>query len=206
MHRTKTATMGGAPIVSLRTLLLLHGGSCLLGCVPKMTLNPEPTDRNAHTHTRTHTHTHTHTTGMYFLDKCDQLQRPPRFTTPLQLQAAQLCSLLPFAVALWVAISRTVDYWHHYSDVIAGSLLGFAIAHIRCRWRERDTHRMHARTGSKTQRNGIYLSFLAVCLSVCDRICARVRLWVCARALKEAEQAPEHQRARFKPITLNPKS
>jgi hypothetical protein len=53
--------MGGAPIVSLRTLLLLHGGSCLLGCVPKMTLNPEPTDRNAHTHTRTHTHTHTHT-------------------------------------------------------------------------------------------------------------------------------------------------
>eukprot|EP00802_Teleaulax_amphioxeia_P016408 Tamp_16526.p1 GENE.Tamp_16526~~Tamp_16526.p1 ORF type:complete len:195 (+),score=20.96 Tamp_16526:769-1353(+) len=68
--------------------------------------------------------------GMYLLDKCDQLQRPPRFFTPLQLQAAQLCALLPFAVALWVAISRTTDYWHHYSDVIAGSLLGFAIAHI----------------------------------------------------------------------------
>jgi hypothetical protein len=32
----------------------------------------------------------------------------------------QLCALAPFAMALWVAISRTVDYWHHYADIVAG--------------------------------------------------------------------------------------
>ena len=31
---------------------------------------------------------------------------------------------------MWVAISRTVDYWHHYSDVIAGAVLGFGIARL----------------------------------------------------------------------------
>ena len=190
-----------------------------------MTLNPKPADKNAHTHTFTPTHTHTHTThtGMYFLDKCDQLQRPPRFTTPLQLQAAQLCSLLPFAVALWVAISRTVDYWHHYSDVIAGSLLGFAIAHVRClgrekeRERERERERMHARTGKQdAERNRLSLSR---CVSMCvtvyahacvngfgltlNPICARVRLCVCVRALREAELAPEHQR-QIETHNLNP--
>jgi membrane-associated phospholipid phosphatase len=68
--------------------------------------------------------------GMYLLEKCEQLQRPPRFLTVLQLHAAQLCALVPFAVAMWVAISRTVDYWHHYSDVIAGAVLGFGIARV----------------------------------------------------------------------------
>ena len=33
-----------------------------------------------------------------------------------------MCVLLKqiFAVAIWIAISRTVDYWHDYSDVLAG--------------------------------------------------------------------------------------
>lgn len=68
--------------------------------------------------------------GMYLLEKCEQLQRPPRFLSTLQLHVAQLCSLIPFAVAMWIAISRTVDYWHHYSDVIAGAVLGFGIARL----------------------------------------------------------------------------
>ena len=68
--------------------------------------------------------------AMYLLEKCDQLERPPRFLTALQLQGAQLCALLPYAVAIWVAISRTTDYWHNYSDILAGSILGFGIAHI----------------------------------------------------------------------------
>eukprot|EP00277_Geminigera_cryophila_P035052 CAMPEP_0173127636 /NCGR_PEP_ID=MMETSP1102-20130122/57948_1 /TAXON_ID=49646 /ORGANISM="Geminigera sp., Strain Caron Lab Isolate" /LENGTH=189 /DNA_ID=CAMNT_0014037369 /DNA_START=16 /DNA_END=585 /DNA_ORIENTATION=+ len=66
--------------------------------------------------------------AMFLLEKCDQLQRPPRFLSALQLQVAQLCSLLPYALAIWVAISRTTDYWHDYSDVLAGAVLGFALA------------------------------------------------------------------------------
>ena len=66
--------------------------------------------------------------GMYLLEKSDQLQRPPRMLTALQLQGIQLGALAPFALALWVAISRTTDYWHHYSDVLAGSVWGFAVA------------------------------------------------------------------------------
>jgi membrane-associated phospholipid phosphatase len=145
---------------------------------------------------------------MYFLDKCDQLQRPPRFTTPLQLQAAQLCSLLPFAVALWVAISRTVDYWHHYSDVIAGSLLGFAIAHIRCRWRKRERDTQHARThgqqDAERHRDSLSLSSLCVYLGVTVYAHACVYGFVLGRSKRQSKRPSTS--ARFKPITLNPKS
>lgn len=40
-----------------------------------------------------------------------------------------LVTLAPLYVALMVALSRTADYRHHYEDVIAGSLLGLAIAY-----------------------------------------------------------------------------
>eukprot|EP00057_Strongylocentrotus_purpuratus_P010196 XP_011664670.1 PREDICTED: phosphatidate phosphatase PPAPDC1B [Strongylocentrotus purpuratus] len=40
-----------------------------------------------------------------------------------------LVTLAPLYVALMVALSRTADYRHHYEDVIAGSLLGLAVAY-----------------------------------------------------------------------------
>lgn len=42
-------------------------------------------------------------------------------------------SLAPFAGATLVAISRTMDYRHHWHDVVAGAILGTAIAYFTYR-------------------------------------------------------------------------
>ena len=36
----------------------------------------------------------------------------------------------PTLLAAWIAITRSIDYWHHYTDVLAGSLIGMAAATI----------------------------------------------------------------------------
>lgn len=36
--------------------------------------------------------------------------------------------LAPLSIAFFVAISRTMDYHHHFSDIIAGSVIGVACA------------------------------------------------------------------------------
>jgi membrane-associated phospholipid phosphatase len=43
-----------------------------------------------------------------------------------RLHGLAVCTLLPYAWALFVAASRLVDHWHHPSDVVAGLCLGFA--------------------------------------------------------------------------------
>ncbi|CAI9754564.1 unnamed protein product [Fraxinus pennsylvanica] len=43
--------------------------------------------------------------------------------------AAKLCIvLLPYLFATLVAISRVDDYWHHFTDVIAGSVIGILVS------------------------------------------------------------------------------
>ncbi|KAL0431106.1 UNVERIFIED_CONTAM: Lipid phosphate phosphatase 2 [Sesamum radiatum] len=45
--------------------------------------------------------------------------------------AAKLCIvLLPYLCAALVAISRVDDYWHHWTDVFAGSILGNCFTYI----------------------------------------------------------------------------
>lgn len=44
--------------------------------------------------------------------------------------ASVLAPLVPLTVATYVAVSRTMDYRHHATDVLAGSLLGFVMATI----------------------------------------------------------------------------
>ena len=39
-------------------------------------------------------------------------------------------SLKPFILALLIGVSRVMDYWHHPTDVVAGLVLGFAIAYL----------------------------------------------------------------------------
>lgn len=36
----------------------------------------------------------------------------------------------PTLLAAWIAITRSIDNWHHYTDVLAGSLIGMAAATI----------------------------------------------------------------------------
>jgi membrane-associated phospholipid phosphatase len=41
-----------------------------------------------------------------------------------------LAALSPLFLATWIGISRVRDYWHHWSDVATGGLLGAAIAFL----------------------------------------------------------------------------
>eukprot|EP00295_Goniomonas_pacifica_P001176 CAMPEP_0175812742 /NCGR_PEP_ID=MMETSP0107_2-20121207/4539_1 /TAXON_ID=195067 ORGANISM="Goniomonas pacifica, Strain CCMP1869" /NCGR_SAMPLE_ID=MMETSP0107_2 /ASSEMBLY_ACC=CAM_ASM_000203 /LENGTH=136 /DNA_ID=CAMNT_0017124625 /DNA_START=294 /DNA_END=704 /DNA_ORIENTATION=+ len=68
-----------------------------------------------------------------------------RWLSPLFLN---LVAALPLFFAGFVAVSRTVDYKHNYSDVITGSVLGYAIAHGLYTMHE--TRRIHWGPDSKT--------------------------------------------------------
>ena len=48
----------------------------------------------------------------------------------------KLCVVaLPWLLALHVALSRVADYWHHWEDVLVGSLLGHVLAYTAYRLR-----------------------------------------------------------------------
>ena len=45
--------------------------------------------------------------------------------------AAKLCIVLfPYLVAALVGVSRVDDYWHHWTDVFGGALLGLMFTEI----------------------------------------------------------------------------
>jgi len=44
-----------------------------------------------------------------------------------------LLFVLPWLIAAILAASKVLDYWHHWSDVVAGSLLGILAAHMAYR-------------------------------------------------------------------------
>ncbi|KAM8707918.1 hypothetical protein ACLKA7_014962 [Drosophila subpalustris] len=62
--------------------------------------------------------------GLVFLALHLQRVRRPKPSTLLR----PLCQLLLVALASFVGLSRVTDYKHHWSDVVAGSLLGASIA------------------------------------------------------------------------------
>ncbi|EKX46947.1 hypothetical protein GUITHDRAFT_107299 [Guillardia theta CCMP2712] len=64
--------------------------------------------------------------GLYLLDKLECQARQQRLLSPIQYQVGQVVSFVPFALAVWIAITRTMDYWHNFDDILAGAVLGFA--------------------------------------------------------------------------------
>lgn len=37
---------------------------------------------------------------------------------------------VPTFLAAWISVTRSIDNWHHYSDILAGSLLGAGAAAV----------------------------------------------------------------------------
>ncbi|KAJ8578037.1 hypothetical protein ON010_g1167 [Phytophthora cinnamomi] len=45
-----------------------------------------------------------------------------------QKTLAMFLCCLPLLLAVWVCVTRSIDNWHHYSDILAGSVIGVAAA------------------------------------------------------------------------------
>ena len=72
--------------------------------------------------------------GLFFLSLCvaARLVQAPAHAGALW----KLClAALPWLLALHVALSRVADYWHHWEDVLVGSLLGHVAAYTAFRLR-----------------------------------------------------------------------
>lgn len=41
-----------------------------------------------------------------------------------------IVGLVPILAAVAVAVTRVTDYWHHWSDAAAGSILGFVVSYV----------------------------------------------------------------------------
>mmetsp|Transcript_15459 Transcript_15459/g.30528 ORF Transcript_15459/g.30528 Transcript_15459/m.30528 type:complete len:302 (-) Transcript_15459:440-1345(-) len=67
--------------------------------------------------------------ALFLLDKVQLLARKRKIPIALPLNIAQLAACLPVGLAMWVAITRVVDFWHNYDDILAGSVLGTMCAY-----------------------------------------------------------------------------
>ena len=47
---------------------------------------------------------------------------------PVVRTLALIVCLVPTVIGIWVAATRAEDYWHFYSDILAGNILGTASA------------------------------------------------------------------------------
>mmetsp|Transcript_59011 Transcript_59011/g.120897 ORF Transcript_59011/g.120897 Transcript_59011/m.120897 type:complete len:323 (+) Transcript_59011:166-1134(+) len=70
--------------------------------------------------------------SLFLLEKLAQFSRKqqpaPSFGRALQLRLLQLVAASPCVLAAWVAVTRTMDYWHNYDDVVTGAALGTVFA------------------------------------------------------------------------------
>lgn len=58
---------------------------------------------------------------LYLMGRCQCVRRHEG--SPLVLLLT-LASLLPTTLATWIAMTRTMDNYHHFSDIVAGALIG----------------------------------------------------------------------------------
>eukprot|EP00281_Chroomonas_sp_CCMP1168_P035344 CAMPEP_0206243356 /NCGR_PEP_ID=MMETSP0047_2-20121206/17565_1 /ASSEMBLY_ACC=CAM_ASM_000192 /TAXON_ID=195065 /ORGANISM="Chroomonas mesostigmatica_cf, Strain CCMP1168" /LENGTH=252 /DNA_ID=CAMNT_0053668473 /DNA_START=411 /DNA_END=1166 /DNA_ORIENTATION=+ len=65
---------------------------------------------------------------LFLLEKAWALSVARRLPQSLPFSAAQLAALMPVCLAMVIAITRVVDFWHNYDDILAGSVLGAACA------------------------------------------------------------------------------
>eukprot|EP00455_Lapot_gusevi_P050653 TRINITY_DN738_c0_g1_i3.p2 TRINITY_DN738_c0_g1~~TRINITY_DN738_c0_g1_i3.p2 ORF type:complete len:109 (-),score=28.83 TRINITY_DN738_c0_g1_i3:68-394(-) len=71
--------------------------------------------------------------SFYLLGKMGLYEDPSRIR-PNRMWKYVL-GFLPITAALWVAVSRTREYWHNFDDVMMGGLIGLFIAYFCYRLR-----------------------------------------------------------------------
>ena len=75
-------------------------------------------------------HTSLATAGLGYLSFFLLANVRPRADTGSGAVWRTLAALSPLFLAAWIGISRVRDYWHHWSDVASGGMLGAAIAYV----------------------------------------------------------------------------
>lgn len=66
-----------------------------------------------------------------WLHHCQEKEEKNKGDHPLEknnVKIGALLAFLPLSFAAWISTSRLVDNWHHPSDVVAGSIIGFVCA------------------------------------------------------------------------------
>lgn len=80
--------------------------------------------------------------GLFFLtllliDKLKLMGKKRKLPLSIPAAAWQLLACIPAWIAMWISITRVVDYWHNYDDILAGSVIGGVSATMAFRQRER---------------------------------------------------------------------
>lgn len=94
--------------------------------------------------------------SLFLLEKLKPAPRRPQTPSPapgltVWMQLQQLAALLPVGLAMWIAETRTVDFWHNYDDILAGSVLGATIA--ICAFGQRAGYSSRLRDATRSSRD-----------------------------------------------------
>lgn len=65
---------------------------------------------------------------LLIMDKSSLMSKKRKLPASVPTSAWNLLAFFPTFVAIWVAITRVVDFWHNYDDILAGSAIGAACA------------------------------------------------------------------------------
>lgn len=66
--------------------------------------------------------------SLFLLEKASALCASRRIPASVPVSLVHIAACLPAFAAVWIAITRVVDFWHNYDDILAGSVLGTATA------------------------------------------------------------------------------
>jgi len=75
--------------------------------------------------------------SLLLIDKFKVMGKKRKLPLSIPAAAWQLVACIPAFIAMWISITRVVDYWHNYDDILAGSVIGGLSATLAFNQRER---------------------------------------------------------------------